>query len=180
MGGAAAGRGPGDSLPCSPPPQSHNILRPGLPGPTSLYDIYFWAPGGADAVCSREGNARRAGRGAGLQYSDCCFGGRPVEEVERLQTIAQTGFFFFLFSFFLSSSRAHFSFGHCGKPRFQLVAISKWAEKKAILKLNSSAGADERRDSQSVFILHKGREVILAQTPVRDAYVSHAALFAAN
>lgn len=56
----------------------------------------------------------------------------------------------------------------------------KTGRKEAILKLNSSTGADERKDSQSVFILHKGREVILSQTPVRDAYVSHAALFAAN
>lgn len=149
MGGAAAGRGPGDSLPCSSLPQSHNILRPGLPGPSSLYDIYFGAPGGADAVCSREGNARRASRGAGLQYSDCCFGGRPVEEVERLQTIAQTGFFSFLF-FFLSSSRAHFSFGRCG-TMFSTRCNFKIGRKEAILKLNSSTGADERKDSQSVF-----------------------------
>lgn len=124
MGGAAAGRGAGDSLPCSSLPQSRNILGPGLPGPSSLYDIYFWAPGGADAVCSREGNARRAGRGAGLQYSDCCFGGRPVEEVERLQTIAQTGFSFFLsfLSFFVASS---LFFETLRQPCFQLLAISK-------------------------------------------------------
>lgn len=180
MGGAAAGRGPGDSLPCSSLPQSRDILRPGLPGPSSLYDIYFWAPGGADAVCSREGNARRAGRGAGLQYSDCCFGGRPVEEVERLQTIAQTGFFFFLsfFSFFLRRELTFLL--DTAAAVFSTPCNFKIGRKETILKWNSSAGADERKDSQSVSIPHKGREVILSQTPVRDAYVSHAALFAAN
>lgn len=176
VGGASSGCRPGDSLPCSSLSQSHIILGPRLHSSSSLYDIYFWTPGGADAVCCREGNARRAGGGQACNIAIVALVGvlrRKRKDCRQWLGWASSPFLFRRreLTFLLDTAAATFSTRRNFKNR----------KKKAILKLNSSAGADEHKDSQSVFfILHKGREVILSQTPVRNADVSHAALFAAN
>lgn len=78
---------------CARPSADHHIRN--LAAQLKLFILHVFG-GTWESWCSlqREGNARRPSRGAGLQYRDCCFcfGGRHVEEVERLQTIDETSF----------------------------------------------------------------------------------------
>lgn len=71
------------------------------------------------------------------------FGGRPAEEEEGAQTMAQMGFSPFSFSL----SQAHFFLLGTAAATFSTGRNFRKRKKKAILKLNSSAGADEHKDS---------------------------------
>lgn len=103
-----------------------------------------------------------------------------VALVGVLQTMAHTGFFSFLFH------RRRLTFLlDMPQTLSQLVAISKTGRKKRFLNwipwlVQTSAKTSSQNVFIYFFILHKGRKLILSQTPVRYAYVSHAALFAAN
>lgn len=83
-----------ETRPCAHPSTNHHVWSLAAQFSSSLYRTYLGEPESLDAVCVvRVTRGDPAGEQAcNIEIVVFCFGGRHVEEVERLQTIDETSF----------------------------------------------------------------------------------------